>query len=66
MDELTIEEKAELFDYLASVLMEFKVEYEFGGNDWAYHDKGTPEELADTLRALRDMDSEAEDEEDDD
>ena len=58
MDELTIEEKAGLFDYLASVLMEFKVEYSFGGNEWAYHDKGTPAELAELIEGLRETETE--------
>ncbi len=52
MATLTQKRKAELFDYLASRLQEAKFELSFGGNDWVYHEQGTPEELAEELEAL--------------
>lgn len=66
---LTTERKAELFDYLASRLEEMKLQLSFGGNEWLYHERGTPEELADLLETAIDWESddgEFEDEDEDD
>lgn len=46
---LTVERKAELFDYLASRLDEAKLQLTFGGSDWIYHEQGSPEALAEQL-----------------
>ena len=46
---LTVERKAELFDYMASRIDEMKLQLSFGGSDWIYHEQGTPEELAEQV-----------------
>lgn len=61
---LTIERKAELFDYLASRLDEMKLQLSFGGSDWIYHEQGSPEALAEQLYAC--MGYEEDSDEDDD
>jgi len=63
MTTLTVERKAELFDYLASRLDEMKLQLSFGGSDWVYHEQGSPEELAEQLEAC--MGYEQDDNEDD-
>ena len=49
---LTIERKAELFDYIASRLDEGKFKLYFGSSKLVYHDQRSPEELAEHLEEL--------------
>lgn len=49
---LTIERKAELFDYIASRLDEGKFVLSFGSSKLVYHDQRSPEELAEHLEEL--------------
>ena len=62
---LTIERKAELFDYLASRLDSMKLQLNFGGTDWFYHEQDTPEELANLLEQAQIYEAEANEDEDD-
>lgn len=50
---LTIEEKAEMFDYLASRLGEAKIITNFGGSEWIYHEQGSPEALVKSLKEIQ-------------
>lgn len=59
---LTVEEKAEMFDYLASRLKEAKIITNFGGSEWIYHEKGTPEKLAQSLKTIQGYENYSEDE----
>lgn len=54
---LTIEEKAALFDYLASRASEIKMQLSFGGSDWVYNDKRDPEQLAAQLFQCQEWES---------
>lgn len=62
---LTIKEKAELFDYLASRLEEGKVITNFGGSEWIYHERGSPEKLAQSLKEIQGYENYSEDEDED-
>ena len=57
---LTIERKAELFDYIASRLDEGKFELSFGGSKMVYHEQGSPEQLAEFLEELIEYENEDE------
>lgn len=50
---LSVEEKSELFDYLASRLGEAKIITNFGGCEWIYHEQKSPEALAKSLREIQ-------------
>ena len=54
---LTVERKAELFDYLASRLDEMKLQLDFGGSEWFYHEQGSPEDLADLLEQAQEWEA---------
>ena len=54
---LTVERKAELFDYLASRLDEMKLQLDFGGSEWMYHEQGSPEDLADLLEQAQEWEA---------
>lgn len=43
---LTTEKKAEMFDYLATILVEAKIRTKFGDGNPILHEHGTPEKLA--------------------
>jgi hypothetical protein len=62
---LTMEQKAELFDYLASRASEIKMQLSFGGSDWVYNDRRDPEQLAAQLYQCQEWEGGDEDEEDD-
>lgn len=57
---LTIERKAELFDYIASRLDEGKFELSFGSSQLVYHEQGSPEQLAEFLEELIEVEDEYE------
>lgn len=59
---LTVEQKAEMFDYLASRLGEAKIITNFGGSEWIYHEKGTSEQLAKSLQKIQGYENYNEDE----
>ena len=63
---LTIERKAELFDYIASRLDKGHFTLSFGGSEWAYHDQGSPEELAEILEKLMSFEIYKDEDEDED
>ena len=58
---LTIEQKAELFDYLASRLDEAKIITNFGGSEWIYHEKRSSETLAKSLNKIKEYENHSED-----
>ena len=58
---LTIEQKAELFDYLASRLDEAKIITNFGGSEWIYHEKRSPETLAKSLNKIKEYENHSDD-----
>lgn len=60
---LSIERKAELFDYLASRLDEMKLQLDFGGSEWMYHEQGSPEALAELLEQAYEWEEDAKGEE---
>lgn len=62
---LTIKEKAELFDYLASRLAEGKVITNFGGSEWIYHERGSPEQLAKSLKEIQGYENHSDEEDED-
>ena len=59
---LTNEEKAKWFDYLASRLGEAKIITSFGGSEWIYHEKGSPENLVASLKEIQGFEANSEDE----
>jgi hypothetical protein len=58
MSELTIEQKAELFDYLSTRVSEMKLRFPFGGSDWVYNDGMKPGGLARVTQSAMDMENE--------
>jgi hypothetical protein len=62
---LTMEQKAELFDYLASRASEIKMQLSFGGSDWVYNDRRDPEQLAAQLYQCQEWESGSDEDEDD-
>lgn len=63
---LTIEQKAELFDYLASRATEIKLQLSFGGSDWVYNDRRDPVALAGSLYQAQEWEDHAEDDDEED
>lgn len=63
---LTMEQKAELFDYLASRASEIKLNLSFGGSDWVYNDKRDPSQLAAQLYQAQEWEDHAEDDDEED
>lgn len=61
---LTMEQKAELFDYLTSRASEIKMQLSFGGSEWLYNDRRDPEQLAAQLYQCQEWESGDGDEED--
>lgn len=60
---LSIERKAELFDYLASRLVDMKLQLDFGGTEWMYLEHNSPEELAELLEQAYEWEEDAKSEE---
>lgn len=57
MSELSIERKAELFDYLSTRVSEMKLD-----GDWVYNDKRTAENFAEVTISHMEMEAECDDE----
>lgn len=53
MPALTVEEKAKLFDYIASRLDSGSFLLSFGGSESVYHEQRSPEKLAEELYELQ-------------
>lgn len=62
---LTTEEKAELFDYIASRAKEMKLVMPNGSADWVYNDRRDPEQLAAQLYHCQEWESGSDEDEDD-
>ena len=62
---LSIKEKAELFDYFASRLREAKIITNFGGSEWIYHEQGSSESLAQSLRKIQEYEEYSDEDEED-
>jgi hypothetical protein len=62
MSELTIEQKAELFDYLSTRVSEMKLHFPGGGSDWVYNDGMKPGGLARVTQSAMDMENEMDEE----
>lgn len=63
---LTMEQKAELFDYLTSRASEIKMQLSFGGSEWLYNDRRDPEQLAAQLYQCQEWESGTDEDEEDD
>lgn len=64
MTELTIEQKAAYFDFLATHVTEMKLQFPNGGNDWSYNDKRTVKSFSQIVTNLIESGEDDDEEED--